>query len=347
MNQKFHGTKMILLLVIGALFLSACGTVQVEQVEPAAAIPEQQVVMEEPEVDESLETAVLEEVVVETAVSATLSAGVSPTSLPVILTSTPTPFIEAIPAVNTVHNSGSDDVVVLPGCFDFDNGGTLAPPDPNCDFNLLPGPDSGSIEIYPIGSAQLAYGSVFPETPTYAQCANNDAFSAEPELVAPLAAMYVCYRTGENRVGYLHFTDADLEQAYTATLEWLTFSHEQDGGTVPEEMGLAYTNNTFGFTLPLPDTWHDYTVTQNEHEGVTNFCFTFVGSAPTCVLQIDVYSQGNWNTLEKVPNGYYLAENDLFVFASGPHQESCVQLDAFQCARYQEIPTILAGFTVE
>jgi hypothetical protein len=252
-----------------------------------------------------------------------------------------------MPTTNATYNSGSNEIVVLPGCFDFDNGISLAPPDPNCDFNLLSGPDSGTIDIYPIAPAQLAYGSVFPDTPTFAQCAANDAFSTEPELVAPLAAMYVCYRTGENRVGYLHFTGADLEQAYTVTLEWLTFSDEQNGGPIPEKMNLAYQNDTFGFTLPLPETWQGYNVTQNDYEGVTNFCFTFVGSTPTCVLQIDVYSQENWDKLNNVPDDYYLAENSLFVFAAGPYQEECVQLDDFQCARYQEIPAILAGFIVE
>lgn len=121
------------------------------------------------------------------------------------------------------HAEGTAEILILPGCFDFDSGVSLAPPDPVCDFNVLPGPDSGTIEVYPIETAQLAYGGVFPEAPTLAQCAESQAFSAEPEIVAPMAAMYVCYRTGEGRVGYLHFTDADLEQAGTLTFDWLTF----------------------------------------------------------------------------------------------------------------------------
>lgn len=330
---------MILLFVIGVLVLSACGTLQIEQVEPAAVV-EIPAASEALDLDEPAAAPTLEV----TAVSPTPPSNITEATATTI---PPTPISEALPTTHSVHNGGSDEIIVLPGCFDFDNGVSLTPPDPNCDFNLLPGPDSGSIEIYPIAPAQLAYDNVFPEAPIFAQCASGDAFSPEPEVVNLSTAPFeiVCYRTGENRVGYLHFTDADLEQAYTVTLEWLTFSLEQDGGSTPET--LVYTNNTFGFTLPLPETWQGYTVTQHDYERVTNLCFTFVGSAPTCVLQIDVYSQGNWEALEKVPHDYYLGENDLFVFASGPHQEACVQLDDFQCARYQEIPAILAGFISE
>lgn len=336
MNQKFYGIPMRLLLVISGLLLSACGTLQVEQLEPAASELEQQAtpaataVLEAAatDVNEPAATAVLEEVVTETAVLLT-------------------PTVTALPPAQTIHNSNGSEVVALPGCFDFDNGGSLAPPDPNCDFNLLPGQDGGTIEIYPIAPARLAYGGVFSEAPTFAQCAGSESLSAEPEMVAPMATMYVCYRTGEDRVGYLHFTDADLEQAYTVTFEWVTFSLAQDSGANPAEMPLVYTNDSFNFTLPLPESWRDYTVTQNNYDGVTNFCFTFVGSAPICVLQIDIYSQEAWEKLENVPENYYLAENDLFVFASGPHQEACVQLDEFQCARYQEIPAILSGFLSE
>lgn len=337
MNKKLHNTTMIVLLMVTALVLAACGTLQVEQVEPAVSETELTSVPEKPEFDEPAAAIGVEE----TAVSPTPSPVISD-PLPTAVSSTP--ILETIPVT---HNNGSNEIIILPGCFDFDNGASLAPPDPDCDFNLLPGPDSGTVEMYPVDSAQLAYGSVFPDAPTFTQCADTDAFSTEPELVAPMAAMYICYRTGEDRVGYLHFTDADLEQAYTVTLEWQTFSNEQDNGAILEEMNLTYQNNTFGFTLPLPDAWQGYTVTQNDYEGVTNFCFTFIGSDPTCVLQIDVYSQANWDKLEKVPDDYYLAENNLFVFASGPHQEECIQLDEFQCARYQEIPTILAGFNLE
>lgn len=215
MNKILHNTNMIVLLLVTTLVLAACGTLQVEQVEPAVSATEPQAAPEKPESDESASATVPEE----TAVSAT--------PYPVIATATaipPTPIIEVLPPMNVAHNSGDNEIIVLPGCFDFDNGVSLIPTDPNCDFTLLPGPDSGTIEMYPIAPSALAYGGVFSDVPTIARCADSDAFSTEPELVAPLAAMYVCYRTGENRIGYLHFTEADLEQAYTVTLEWRTFS---------------------------------------------------------------------------------------------------------------------------
>jgi len=127
---------------------------------------------------------------------------------------------------NVVYAQGKIDNFVLPGCFDFDGGVVSAPPDPACDFNFLPGaPDSGTVEVFPIESAHLAYGGVFPQAPTKAECGGSQAFSKERETVAPLASMYVCYQTGEGRLGYLYFTGADLEQAYTLAFEWLTYAN--------------------------------------------------------------------------------------------------------------------------
>lgn len=125
---------------------------------------------------------------------------------------------------STVYAEGLAQTLALPACYDFDHGVSVVPPDPACDFNILPGPDSGTIEVYPVQTARLAYGGVFPEPPTFAQCAENDAYSAEREIVAPMAAMYVCYRTAEGRSGYLHFIGADLQQAGTVTFDWLTFA---------------------------------------------------------------------------------------------------------------------------
>jgi hypothetical protein len=332
MNKKTDNLSMIILLALTLFILSACGTLQVEQVEPDVSGAAFQAVLEEPELEE-------------TAVSSTPIPTISepaPTAIP------STPGIEMLPPTAVTHNSNENETIVLPGCFDFDNGVSLTAGDPNCDFTLLPGPDNGTIEMYPVASSALAYGSVFPDAPTFAQCADNEGFSTESELVAPMAAMYVCYRTGEGRVGYLHFTEADLEQAYSVTLEWRTFSLEDEGGAAPGETNLIYQNESFGFRLPLPETWQGYEVTQNNDEiGTTSFCFTFIGSTPVCVLQIDAYTPATWDSLENIPTGYYLAENDQYVFAAGPFLEDCIQLDDFQCARYQEIPTILAGFTAE
>ena len=259
----------------------------------------------------------------------------------------PTPIIEVLPPMNVAHSSGDNETIVLLGCFDFDNGVSLTPPDPNCDFTLLPGPDNGTIEMYPIVPAQLAYGGVFPDAPTFTQCAGTNAFSTEPELVAPMAAMYVCFRTGEGRIGYLHFTTADLEQAYSVTFDWLVFDQDDGHMDPAADLDFNYQNETFGIQLTFPESWSGVEVSQNSNADATNICFTFIGSASVCVLQINVYGKAAWSNLEEIPDGYYLGENDEFVLAAGPYDSECVQLDEFQCARYQEIPAVLSTLVIE
>lgn len=134
------------------------------------------------------------------------------------------PEMEDMPEEVVVYAQKTGETLALPGCYDFDEGASLIPPDNACDFSMLPGPDGGTIEVYPQGGATLAYSGVFPEEPTRSQCATNDAYSSERELVAPMAAMYVCYQTAEGRTGYLHFTAADLAQAGTLTFDWMTFA---------------------------------------------------------------------------------------------------------------------------
>ena len=38
------------------------------------------------------------------------------------------------------YTQGVGETLILPGCYDFDNGVSVVPPDPSCDFNILPGP---------------------------------------------------------------------------------------------------------------------------------------------------------------------------------------------------------------
>ena len=276
-----------------------------------------------------------------------------PAATETVVPETAVPETSPAAADDGVYTLNADETVALPACFDFDDGATLVPPDAACDFSMLPGPDSGTIEIYPQAGAQLAYGAVFPEVPSPAQCTASHAFSSDPEVVAPMAAMYVCYRTGEGRTGYVHFTGADLRQAGTVTFDWLTFAKEADGNhSVTDTSDYNYNNDTFGFRLSLPATWAGFEVTEhvsteNDLPDVGTVCFTFAGSQPLCVLKIDVWTQAAWNDLQIVPDGYYLAENGRYVFAAGPYHSECVQLDEFQCERRREVPAILAGFRVE
>ena len=109
---------------------------------------------------------------------------------------------------------------------------------------------------------------------------------------------------------------------------------------------LTYTNETLSFQLTFPPAWAGYQVTENRNDEMTSICFTFAGHQPICVLKIDIFSKSAWARLKKVPEGYYLGESDQFVFAAGPHPPQCVQMDAFQCQRYQEISAILRGFHI-
>jgi hypothetical protein len=249
-----------------------------------------------------------------------------------------------------VYAQKMGETVALPACYDFDDGMSVVPPDEACDFSLLPGPDSGTIEVYPQAGAQLAYGGVFPGAPTLAQCAGSDAFSGEREIVAPMAAMYVCYQTDQGRIGYLHFTAADLEQAGTLTFDWFTFIPEASDATVEDEGALTYRNENFGFQLTLPPAWKGYQTTEHTagyRPDAGSVCFTFDGHMPICVLKIDIWTKTAWAAQDWVPDGYYLLENETHVFAAGPYQSGCIQLDDFQCERRQEVPAILAGLRVE
>jgi hypothetical protein len=199
------GNKVVLFLAI-LLLIGACRLVQPtpkqENGAPltvAPAVPRQEIPPTKPPMDANPGEAVKQ-----TAVAEKLAAHVE----------------------SVAYAQGTVEKFVLPGCFDFDAGVASAPPDPACDFNFLPGaPDSGTIEVFPIESAHLAYGGVFPQAPTKAECGGSQAFSNEREIVAPMASMYVCYQTGEGRLGYLHFTGADLEQTYTLAFDWLTFAN--------------------------------------------------------------------------------------------------------------------------
>ncbi len=110
---------------------------------------------------------------------------------------------------------------------------------------------------------------------------------------------------------------------------------------------LLYRNETYGFRLALPQTWTGYQATTNPQDDGSSVCFSFPNHSPACVLQVDIYSKTDWDNLTLEPPNYYLDENEQYVFAAGPYQPECVQLDDFQCERYQEISSILAGFTAE
>lgn len=110
---------------------------------------------------------------------------------------------------------------------------------------------------------------------------------------------------------------------------------------------MTFEDEDFGIRLAFTTSWEGFQVGRFEHESVTNLCFFFPTSSPICVLQLDVFTKEAWAGLEKVHPDYFLAENDTFVIAAGPFTQACVQMDAFQCERYLELPSILAGIEVQ
>lgn len=140
--------------------------------------------------------------------------------------------------------------------------------------------------------------------------------------------------------------DRDLTEATQGLETMIETPNAHDVPPEPVRLNLTYINDELGFQLDFTETWAGFEVTQHAFENVTNVCFSFTNSTPICVLQIDVYTHEAWNDLTMVPDGYYQAENERFVFAAGPLASECVQLDAFQCERYQELPEILTSFLV-
>lgn len=132
------------------------------------------------------------------------------------------PQSSAPPQVDTPQRSGTVTMTELPQCFNLDNGVVGAQSNPNCEFNLHPHESAGTLFFEPILPAQFAFGGVFPEAPSATMCLGSQSLSSNAEVIAPLASMYICYRTGEGRIGYLHFIDM-TDEPLTATFEWHTF----------------------------------------------------------------------------------------------------------------------------
>lgn len=132
------------------------------------------------------------------------------------------PQSSAAPAADSPLRSGTITVTELPRCFDLDGGTVGAVSNPNCEFNLHPHDSMGTLVFEPIQPANFGFSGVFPEAPSVTMCVGSPHLSGTSEVIAPLATMYVCYRTGQGRFGYLHFIDM-TDEPLTATFEWHTF----------------------------------------------------------------------------------------------------------------------------
>ena len=165
MNKLPTKRVICVLLVLLALLFSACGTFQIEaELSASDGLTTGSATsnVEPTLVDVAMTTDAIQEVQVAEQVA---------------------PATHIIMTATVARNTPNREELFLPGCYDFDAGASLTPPDPGCDFTFLPGPDSGTIEIYPVAPAQLAYGAVIPEEPDPAECAENGAFSTEPGVL--------------------------------------------------------------------------------------------------------------------------------------------------------------------
>jgi hypothetical protein len=236
----------------------------------------------------------------------------------------------------------------IPSCFDFDLGTVSGPPDPACDINFLAGRQRGSVDLYSTSGAEIGQIAADLQT-SQRQCVDSSALGSEPLTVTPVSdSGVICFRTGEGKWGLLSIVDADLQTAYTVTFDWWTFDPIEEAGAPQNSASpLAYANESYGFQLTFPTSWHGYSAGELDGSGVGSVCFSFSGAMPVCVLQIDVYTHGQWDELQKLHEDYYLGENDYYVFGAGPFTEECVQMDDFQCERYRELPEVLATFEAD
>lgn len=151
-------------------------------------------------------------------------------------------------------------------------------------------------------------------------------------------------------------------------MKYLRFSKPDPSKMVPElpqpvqqetesivTTGLRYQNDQWGFELELPTTWQGYLVSEpsvgrdESNSGhLTDVCFYFerAGSIPACILQISVFDKAKW--MQYTQRGgkqvQPLFESEEYVYISNQYDPACVQLDAFQCSRSQEITAIQATF---
>ncbi|MFA5124479.1 MAG: hypothetical protein WC473_01450 [Patescibacteria group bacterium] len=89
--------------------------------------------------------------------------------------------------------------------------------------------------------------------------------------------------------------------------------------SVIDAVGIAYSNQIYGFSLQLPKDWAGYTVSIGDRAGRTYASFGMPGWSD--IFTIGIYTKETWGLMKKDPvNGErdlnaYIGENNNYVFA--------------------------------
>ena len=122
------------------------------------------------------------------------------------------------------YASNTNVTLNLPGCYDLDTGLVLGMNHPLCDLKMYAGDGEDSVLLEAYAPAGAAYASAFSIEPTVNDCMDLDTYSSEQENVSPLG-YYLCYRTAENRYGYINFTSVSESRA---EFDWITYALNSD-----------------------------------------------------------------------------------------------------------------------
>jgi len=95
---------------------------------------------------------------------------------------------------------------------------------------------------------------------------------------------------------------------------------QEDEVVLEENNNLTYTNNTYNFTLQLPERWRDYRVEEKKGEfgDQYNFELKLKNGQYNSVFVVSVISRADWEKLqtEEGPKPQYISEKNNSIFAS-------------------------------
>lgn len=114
-----------------------------------------------------------------------------------------------------------------------------------------------------------------------------------------------------------------------------------------ENENLTYKNDTYRFSIELPESWKDYTVTEEKinDNTVPTFYFNLEGpQGPESLMAVAVYTKTQWAeiTEEENPIEYNtkVGKNDKYVFTASGSQDNSQELYSAR----EDVESILKTF---